>query len=93
MMLRIRLFAHMAQRAGRQTLSLEAPEGTTLGEVAALLRRELPEMPWPTSTLLAVNQEYVPASHPLRANDEIAVIPPVSGGCGMLPGTPSQRNA
>jgi molybdopterin converting factor subunit 1 len=80
MTLRIRLFAHMAQRAGRPALTLEAPEGATLGEAAELLRRQLPELPWPASTLLAVNQTYVPLGERLRENDEIAVIPPVSGG-------------
>jgi molybdopterin synthase sulfur carrier subunit len=29
---------------------------------------------------VAVNQEYVPASHPLRPGDEVALFPPVTGG-------------
>jgi molybdopterin converting factor small subunit len=70
----------MAQRAGRETLLLEVPEGATLGEAAALLQKELASVPWPPSTLLAVNMEYAPPTQALRDNDEIAVIPPVSGG-------------
>ena len=35
---------------------------------------------WRTSLKLAVNLEYVPFDHPLRAGDEVSFIPPVSGG-------------
>ncbi len=78
MTLRIRLFAHMAR--GRPGFTLEVPEGLTLADLPALLRRELPEVPWLEKTLLAVNQEYVPPTQVLHDHDEIAIIPPVSGG-------------
>ena len=86
MTVRIRLFAHMAQHArtvrgpGGDRFSLEVPDGATVDRIPDLLRRELPDLPWPASTLLAVNQHYVPPGHPLNDNDEVAVIPPVSGG-------------
>ncbi|MEX0601952.1 MAG: MoaD/ThiS family protein, partial [Bacteroidota bacterium] len=35
---------------------------------------------WRSSLRLAVNREYVPTTHPLQEGDEVAVIPPVSGG-------------
>lgn len=78
MMLRVRLFVHMART--RDALRIDAPEGMTVSELPALLRKELPDIRWPEGTLLAVNQEYVPPAQVLRENDEVAVIPPVSGG-------------
>ena len=56
------------------------PPGT--GESAFdSLAAKYPELHvWKKSLLLAVNLEYVPFSHTLRADDEVSFIPPVSGG-------------
>lgn len=80
MVVQVRLFAIMAQQAKTGMLSLELPAGSAVGAVRAELQRRHPKMSWPDGTLLAVNQEYAPAETELKAGDEVAVIPPVSGG-------------
>ena len=80
MRITIKLFAVMAEHAGRRSIELQAPSGTALDQLIAILRQSYPDLPWPPGTMLAVNQQYAPAMHPLRDGDEVAVIPPVSGG-------------
>ena len=80
LIIRIRLFAHMAAHAGASAVTLEMPADCRLSDIPAALRQQFPDLPWPAGTMLAVNQEYAPAAHPLKPNDEVAIIPPVSGG-------------
>lgn len=80
MKVNIRLFAIMSQYAQTGHLSLDIPDGSTVAAVREELARRFPTMPWPPGTLLAVNQEYAGERTPLSGGDEIAVIPPVSGG-------------
>jgi molybdopterin synthase sulfur carrier subunit len=77
---RIRLFAHMAGFANPSSLALELAEGAKLSDVQPALLKKFPDLPWPASTMMAVNQEYVPPAQLLKDKDEIAIIPPVSGG-------------
>lgn len=77
----IRLFASLRQRAGTNLLTLELPEG-------ALVADALGELRWLTGDLravLAVNREYASDTTPLHAEDELALIPPVSGGTTTTP--------
>jgi molybdopterin converting factor subunit 1 len=74
------LFAIMAQQAGTGTLPLELPAGARLGSVQTLLQERFTGLRWPAGTMLAVNQEYAAADRSLQEGDEVAVIPPVSGG-------------
>src|SRR5579875_2935363 len=62
---------------------LDLPPGATVAELLDQCRRASagPDALW-SSIAVAVNQEYVPATHPLAENDEIALLPPVSGGAG-----------
>jgi sulfur-carrier protein len=76
----VRLFAIMAQHARTAMLSLELPGGSTVGTVREELQRRHPKLLWPQGTLLAVNQEYAGDATVLRDGDEVAIIPPVSGG-------------
>jgi molybdopterin converting factor subunit 1 len=79
MKVRVRLFAVAAQRAGESELELTLPEGATAGDVvAALAARHGRALP--AGTAVAVNQEYAGPGHGLREGDEVAIIPPVSGG-------------
>lgn len=78
MVVRIRLFAMLRERAGASELSLELPEGARVRdalatEAVATLAAGLP-------LVLAVNREYASDDAPLSAGDELALIPPVSGG-------------
>jgi molybdopterin synthase catalytic subunit len=76
MRVQIRLFASLKERAGTDWLTLELAEGARVGDALSELR-------WVTGDLravLAVNREYASESTPLHADDELALIPPVSGG-------------
>jgi molybdopterin converting factor subunit 1 len=76
----VRLFAAMAQQARTGVLTVDLPEGSAVGAVQSELRRRHPRMAWPPGTMLAVNQEYAGEGTLLKPGDEVAVIPPVSGG-------------
>jgi MoaE-MoaD fusion protein len=76
MRVQIRLFASLRERAGADSLTLELSEGARVGDALSELR-------WVTGdvrAVLAVNREYASESTPLHADDELALIPPVSGG-------------
>ncbi|HEY8774665.1 MAG TPA: molybdenum cofactor biosynthesis protein MoaE [Gaiellaceae bacterium] len=76
----VRLFAGVRERAGTGERRLELPEGSRVADIWAEL--ELGEQP--AGLLYAVNRQYAPADTPLSAGDEIALIPPVSGGAFRL---------
>ena len=77
----IHLFAAARDWAGSPTVSVELPAGAT---VASLRREFAIRFPALASLLarsaVAVNQEYAENSVVLSADDELAVIPPISGG-------------
>ena len=67
--------------AGTDTLRLPIPDGSRASAVLdALVERNREFSKWKEYLRLAVNQEYVPNDFALNDNDEVAVIPPVSGG-------------
>jgi len=78
--MRVLLFAGLAEAVGRRELELaDDPAPATVGDLEARLRREvqaLTRRPF----RIAVNRCYGGAGHPLGPADEIALIPPVSGG-------------
>jgi molybdopterin synthase catalytic subunit len=76
----IRLFAMMAQHARTAMLTLDLPEGARAQSVKAELEKRYPRLPWPAGTLLAINQQYAAPDARVAPGDEIAIIPPVSGG-------------
>jgi molybdopterin converting factor subunit 1 len=83
MKVRVRLFAFMAQAAGKREVELDVPPGATFEEVKRLLKVHAPGLRWPGNVMWAINQEYVPGdgrSAGLKEGDEVAIIPPVSGG-------------
>ncbi|MCC6175390.1 MAG: molybdopterin converting factor subunit 1 [Chloroflexi bacterium] len=81
MNLRIRLFASFREAVGSSALTWNAPEGATVGSVVESLRAEFPALGKSTAqAMLAVNQEYVGPDVRLHDGDELALIPPVSGG-------------
>ena len=59
---------------------MELPEGATVAALKNRLESDYPEIKKLRSYMVAVNNEYADDSLVLRAQDEIAVIPPVSGG-------------
>jgi molybdenum cofactor biosynthesis protein MoaC/molybdopterin converting factor subunit 1 len=84
MMVHVRLFAMLREAAGRDSLDLEVPEGATVADALTALAREpgLSELLGRLPVRAARNREYVPDDEVLETGDELAVIPPVSGGSG-----------
>ena len=84
MQVRILYFALLRDRLGRAGDTIELPDGSTAHDLLEALAQKSPVIAGARRSLqLAVNQEMVPLSHPLLANDEVALIPPVSGGAGL----------
>jgi molybdopterin synthase catalytic subunit len=81
MKIRVRLFASVKDIVGRREVVLELPEGVTASELLHRIAADHPRLqPLLPSLLLAVNREYVEATRALKDGDEVAFIPPVSGG-------------
>jgi molybdopterin synthase catalytic subunit len=84
MTVQVRLFAMLRERAGSDSVELELRDGATVGEALEALaeRPELADALDRMPVRMAVNREYADAGTTLRADDELALIPPVSGGAG-----------
>ena len=76
MQVTVRLFAQLRERAGTNELSIDLPEGARVKDALEELRSVTGELP----VVMAVNREYANGDSPLAAGDELALIPPVSGG-------------
>jgi molybdopterin converting factor subunit 1 len=72
----VRLFAMLRERAGASEVTVELPEGARVRDALAALDGLADGLP----LVMAVNREYAPEDAPLGAGDELALIPPVSGG-------------
>jgi molybdopterin converting factor subunit 1 len=76
----IALFGIAREIVGQSSLSLTAPEGQSAAGLLAELRRTYPDLASLRSLAVAVNNEYAADDVVLHERDEIALIPPVSGG-------------
>ena len=77
----VKLFAAYRERAGKSDTALELPDGSTVGFLAQEMVRLYPGLPQDASRLVvAVNRDYRRHGHALQDGDEVALIPPVSGG-------------
>jgi molybdopterin converting factor subunit 1 len=77
---RVRLFAALREQMGSGDLEIDLPDGAVVGDVYAALSIG----DEPPGLLFAVNRTYAERVELLRAGDEVAVIPPVSGGAFVL---------
>lgn len=81
MKIKVKLFAALHELLGQRELTLKLSEGATIGDLRDRLVEEHPIMRTFLPTLVwAVNEEYVLSEHRLREGDEVALIPPISGG-------------
>jgi MoaE-MoaD fusion protein len=80
----VRLFAGLRERAGTDRLQVELPEGARVADVLAALSATPVGELRPRECVVAVNREYAAADAPVRAGDEVALVPPVSGGAGAV---------
>jgi len=80
-MVEVLLFGAAADRAGTRRVQLEIEESATLQEVWPLLAERHPGLsPMRDTLAFAVNGEYAKMDGHVRPGDEVAVLPPVSGG-------------
>jgi MoaE-MoaD fusion protein len=80
----VRLFAGLRERAGTDRLQVELPEGARVADVLAALSATTVGELRARECVVAVNREYAAADAPVRAGDEVALVPPVSGGAGAV---------
>lgn len=81
MRVQVLLFALFREQAGQARLQLELPEGSTVADAKALLEAQYPLQL--TGGLAAINEQLAQSSDPLKDGDELAFLPPVSGGASM----------
>lgn len=74
------LFGITRDLTGQSAVSVSLVDGAHVGELLTQLRAQYPALAGIKSLLIAVNGEYAEPDQPLTLNDEIALIPPVSGG-------------
>ncbi len=86
MFVQIRLFAMLRQCAGSDSLEIELPDGATVADALGELGTTpaLGEMLGRLPVQLAVNRVYASAETRLETGDELALIPPISGGSGEV---------
>jgi MoaE-MoaD fusion protein len=80
MRVRVRLFAGLRERVGTGENEMELPPGSRPTDVWEFLQIG----PEPEGLAYAVNRQYVDRNHVLADGDELAIIPPVSGGSFQL---------
>jgi molybdopterin synthase catalytic subunit len=76
----VRLFAGLRERAGTDRLEVELPDDARVSDVLAAMAGTPVGALRPRECVVAVNREYATADQPVRAGDEVALVPPVSGG-------------
>jgi molybdopterin converting factor subunit 1 len=84
----VRLFARLRDIAGAAELSRDVDAGATIGTLWRQLASEYPALgPYERSMSSAVNADYARMDTPLGDGDEVAFLPPVSGGAarGLAP--------
>lgn len=81
MTIKVKLFAILRERAGTAEITQEVEQGSTVAQLWDRLQHDYPKLAGPAFRLLyAVNQNYVSPEQVLCDGDELAIIPPVSGG-------------
>jgi len=80
MKLNILAFGITKDIVGGASIDIDIPEGWSVAELKTHLSKHYPAMQELTSLLIAVNEEYGDDTQILKEKDEIALIPPVSGG-------------
>ena len=77
----VKLFAVLRERAGVAEMALELPEGAVVADAVAAVSARFPALiPLLASTAAAVNLARALPNQRLAAGDEVALLPPVSGG-------------
>lgn len=75
----VRCFAMVRELLGQDRLEVELPDGASVEDLLRKLADDSPELPR-LPLAFAVNQAYAKSDHVLAEGDEVALIPPISGG-------------
>jgi molybdopterin synthase catalytic subunit/molybdopterin converting factor small subunit len=78
MVVTVRLFAGLRERAGSDRVEVELPDGAVVADLLAAMEVA------PRSCVVAINREYAGEGEPVREGDEVALVPPVSGGADVV---------
>ncbi|MEZ5320069.1 MAG: MoaD/ThiS family protein [Vicinamibacterales bacterium] len=77
----VTLFARLRELAGRESLAVDVPEGATVADVWTAVGAACPGVaPFGASVSSAVNAEFARRHTVVREGDDVAFLPPVSGG-------------
>jgi molybdopterin synthase catalytic subunit len=95
MRVRVLFFGMLKDLVGKASDTLDLDQGASVADLLAHYETQIPRLRESLSSLaLAVNQEYATVETKLRSNDEVAILPPVSGGkdgSGMASGGGNRR--
>jgi len=80
MLISVRFFASYADSLGMARTEVAVDPGARVSDLMSLIERLPGAGALPPNPLVAVNHSYAGPQTPLRAGDEVAVIPPVAGG-------------
>ena len=84
MVVRLRFFASLRERLQRSDAEQTLADGATVDDLWTALCAQYPQLGELRAAIsFAVNREYVDRNHRLSDNDEVALIPPVSGGADV----------
>lgn len=77
MTIRVKFFASLREQVGQGEMEVATSQVNAVADVWSVATKN---MSMPENTLMAVNMDYVEASHPVKEGDEVAFFPPVTGG-------------
>jgi molybdopterin synthase catalytic subunit len=84
MRLTVRLFAGLRERAGSDRVEVELPDGATVADLLAAMSSTAVGALAPRSCVVALNRTYADPAAVIAPGDEVALVPPVSGGAGPV---------
>lgn len=82
-MIKVRFFAMLKNKTGKEEVNLSVPENITLEKLKTILKNEFPaiaEFIERKSIMISVNQEFADKNTVIKDGDEVALLPPFSGG-------------
>jgi molybdopterin synthase catalytic subunit len=85
MRVKVQLFARLRELAGRGEAEVEVPAGARVDDVWRTLAERHPALePFARAVSCAVNADFAQRSTPVCEGDEVAFLPPVSGGAHRI---------
>jgi len=81
MKIKVRLFARYRELVGNTETNLQIQPGTTVGTLKSQIERQFPQLKsYANNLLVALNGEFADSDSVLKKGDEVALLPPFSGG-------------